>query len=795
MRLIPDGATRRLAAAPALAMVLMVATPLQAQLIDLNLNDSGVAACVPAQNNSASFGTTAGVSEQILALTSPVGQNVFWELAATAGFPTTVSCTPTTTGSGFVTSFTCANGLTVSLPAGATDVASVSSSQPVTVTAPTTASLGTVQFSLTGTIDGGGFESCQNFYTVDLLQPKQAFDLVFVLDKSGSMGSSSGAGTRWGALKTGVLTFLPFIEQAAGGDTPAGSRVGVTFFDTSVNASSTAMFDVLSGGNPSASFANIPTLLNLTPGGWTAMGQGLSDGMTKANNASRPRVVVLFSDGEQNIAPMIAESGCAFVSPATPINPPDCPATSGHKIVTIGIGNPSGTYLSTLENLGGNNRGASLITDNGSTFTGVDAVPSDIGATFQNSIGAALESNSPQSIANFSGKVQPDPAVPGVNALEPFQVNRGAEAVMLSFAFSRDFETPDLLKLVAGMRVTRDGADVLGDFQPRIYGNYSGVITLVANDRMAGSKLRRDLSGEYRVSLSLPPKMRPDLEFRLFAFAEERRLRIAGAPDVRVQKVNDTVDVSVQLDYQNRAIEDADVVVRVFTPGADMGDTLSAGDPVELSGADDAGSPGVQKYDQLVAGDPGFLDRLKLSPNAITMTHQGNGRYTGSFRLPDTVGVVHFVYDVSARNDALFGRLQRHWYESVYARFDTIDLDASELSWSMIDGALVLDATFRRPSGRLLGPGFGSSIRFDGGGPAEALDRQNGSYRFTFADGTTAETPIEVTLLGDTIYSGPAGWGIAAGGHDWLTPPKLYWLLLALLLLILIVVWRRRGGA
>lgn len=693
---------------------------------------------------------------------------------------------------GFATSYDCGNGLSIALPAGADEVTSVTSALPVLVSAAAGSSPGTAQFSLTATEDGGAFHSCQNFYQIDMLQPKQPFDLVFVLDKSGSMDNASSVGTRWDALRTGVETFLPFIVQAADLPTPAGSRMGLTFFDSGVAAISTPMFDILSGpGTPSPEFNNISNLLNLDPNGATAMGLGLQDGIAKANTPTNPKVVVLFSDGEQNRDPRIASDGCNYTSPNGPINP-TCPgADDAHQIVTVGIGSPIDPYYSTLVNLGENNSGSALFTDNGSVFSGTDVVPGDIGATFTNSIGAALEGNSPQQIAYAGGLVQPDLAVP--NALPAFDVNRSVDAVTLSFAFGQRFKTPNLLELFGAMQIAHNGSNVTAEFRPVLFGNSSDVLTLVRDARPAGGA-PRDLEGSYDVTIQLPnSKYKPNLEFRMFAFAEDRRFRATATVDSAVPRVNAPINVDVQLSWLNLGLEGAEVVVRAFVPGADMGELLSGGAPVKLSEAPDAGNPGAQKYDQLVANDPGFLAALALSPNAIGMTDDGGGLYSGTFTLPDTVGAVHLVYDVAADTPDLHGKVQRRWYETIYARFDAIDMDNSDLVASWLDGnALQLDATFRRPSGALLGPGQINAFAIAGADVIERRDLQDGRYQFVI-DVADADQEIKIALAGDEIYAGPAGWG--KGPRTTLErflKNLSWWAILLILLLILLVVWLLR---
>jgi len=324
-----------------------------------------------------------------------------------------------------------------------------------------------------------------------------------------------------------------------------------------------------------------------------------------------------------------------------------------------------------------------------------------------------------------------------------------------------------LLELMAGMTITRDGAPVLSEFQLMITGNFSDVLTLISRKPDTPSA---DVSGTYEVTMTLPSGFKSSLEYRLGVFAEDRNVETRRTLTPAVPAVGHTVDVAVQLNYLNLGIAGANVVVRAFAPGADMGELLSQGNPVPLSSSTDATNAGIQKYDQLAANDPAFLAQLALSPNAIAMTDAGGGLYTGSLTVPDTVGVIQLVYDVAA-DSPVFGKIQRHWTESVYAGFNEVDLANSGLSWRRDEAGLILTFTpLRPPSGK-----------------------KDGTYDITLTT-SDPKAPISVGLFGNEIYNGPAGWG--KGPPRSVIEMALSWpwwlLILILLLLLLLLIWRRR---
>lgn len=767
------------------AALALTAFPAKAQLVDMDLTGGGCPSTA-----SATFDAGVAINEDIQALTPVIGSDVFWTLATPSGDPT--SCTPSDDPAD-TANFVCDNGITVTRPVAVSGVLGdgVTSNDPVTVVSDATVTPGEFTFSLTGLWTDGGaiFNSCTIAYTVEVLEPKDPFDLVFVLDKSGSMNTSSGGDTRWDALETGVSAFLPFIAVAAADPTPSGSRFSMILFDGGIDGNSTPIFDILDGpaaADTTDEFEAIETTLGgISPSGSTAMGAGLQEGIARSSDTSRPRVIVLFTDGEQNVDPEVTLDGCGFENPDSDINPPDCPASDGFKIITVGIGGPSGDYLTTLQALASNNRGSMILTDNGSDFTGAGTVAGDIGGTFQNIIGDALLDNSPQLVAKYAGPVQDgsNPASAG-----PFRVNKKAEAVMLSFAFSQRAEVPNLAQLVGSINVMRDGTNVTQEFTPVINGNFPNVVTLIAPRQSARGGMR-DLSGEYTVGLGpVPDGYKPDLQYRMFAYVEERRFRANSTVDSVVHAAGDPVNVEVDLSYYGQPLDGAQVFLRVLSPDGDMGEVLS-GFSTDIGAQNEDDDIGVLKFNQLASSNPEFLAALALSENAIEMTANGDGNYSASFTLSENVGAVHLVYDVIAENEDHFGTIQRHWYETIYSRFDAIDLEQSALVSTWQDNQLLLDATFRRPNSFLIGPGQARSFDFSGVDVVSRTDNLDGSYQFVL-DTDDADIPIRISLAGETFYEGPAGWGEGPRGGILDMFMDLPWWKWVLLVLIVVIVLR-----
>ncbi len=729
--LIPSGARRRALWILPLALLLAAEAGAAPQDIDIDCAPAPAIHVINVPTGVVVAGQDIGVLD--------AAANVFWDFAVApagcAGGPTSFNC----------------NGVTITLPAGSPG-ASVSNAAKVALASTPTAA-GSFSFQLqVATDDGDGLPACSREYHLVITEP---FDTVFVLDRSGSMSGTSKivppATDRWDALKTGVNAFTPMIASVAA----PGSRFGLTLFGTTVLANNSfpaglVAIDSLLGGLPAAVNAE---LISQSPGGATAMGAGLKDALTDLADPTRPRIVVLFTDGEQNQIPDVDDGGCTFDGGATRVNPLPCPAGAGTiKVVTVGIGSPEADYLTTLQNLAHNNRGHSIITGNAASFTGdCTGNPTD---AFICAIQPTLSGNSPQMIASFSGPLT------GTVNLPAFDVNRFGSQLLLQLSVSRKFETPQLVGLLRGLRIERDGTDVTRLFRPVIVGNFSNSLLLQGDFTAAAVPSE----GSYVVTLQAPSGTAAPLQYRLVAFVDDHRLGFDWQVDPAAPRVGEKWRPTVDLSWLSRPVTDAKVEAVILKPGDDLGDLLARHPfKVDVKEGTDAGSAGVQKYLALL-NDRDFLKRLLPAEQRLTLTHQGGGIYSADFDPGDVSGVYQVLYTVQD-DDPAVGKVQRLAAQSVYVRFGAVDLDASAVATTVSANGVTINFRPATKTGRFVGPGNASAISVTGSGirVRSIADHQDGSYTVELAGDPT--TKISVGMLGDEIYSGPAGgFGLGPDG-------------------------------
>ncbi len=136
------------------------------------------------------------------------------------------------------------------------------------------------------------------------VQPREDNSVVFVLDRSGSMGALAGGGsTRSALMKSAVSTFHALMAT--------GDEIGVVSFDNLVD-------DLLPLTNAGAGLGTTLTGPGLDPRGSTAIGQGIQLGATMLSGATHSnRSMVVLTDGNENVPPYVGDLPAGTVTNRT----------------------------------------------------------------------------------------------------------------------------------------------------------------------------------------------------------------------------------------------------------------------------------------------------------------------------------------------------------------------------------------------------------------------------------------------------------------------------------------------
>ena len=176
------------------------------------------------------------------------------------------------------------------------------------------------------------------------LDERDPVDVALVLDLSGSMLSPACAtcDPKLQVLKDAVELFVQLWTVVAVAD----DRFALNYFRTNISefiVGGNALFPALT--NAGAVIKDVQSQTTV-PANLTAMGGGIQTAVSRLTDATRPRNVILFTDGMQNVNPMvntttfeIANEAGRSNSNVNPTMPPtDLNTALGVKVNTIGVG-------------------------------------------------------------------------------------------------------------------------------------------------------------------------------------------------------------------------------------------------------------------------------------------------------------------------------------------------------------------------------------------------------------------------------------------------------------------------
>jgi hypothetical protein len=621
------------------------------------------------------------------------------------------------------------------------------------------ADAGIIEFRLTST---QGVCTVSDVHELQILH--QPFDLVFVLDISGSMGGSITPGTsKLDKLRMSLQEF--FTSNSS--EIQANDQVAAVYFATQVNQSDGSLVNWGTGG--SSLLAN---MLTAQCGGsicWTAMGGGLQAAFNELTSPANignghTKNIILITDGEQNLNPIVRDDvnpmtiddhptdpyydtyDCG-IAPASP-NPTELNGTNIVKIYTIGIGVPS-SYGQLLEDI-------AIKTDG---ITNLQLTnPHELSDFLANNFLDILRTGSPQIIdyryrTSGSGTIR-----------ESFTVNNDADHITLKLLGDRG--DADFYKF----KVWKDGTEVTGmgttadeDFF-RIY-HAELPISTTEGTIDAGGEWTMEFAGS------------PDREYQAVGIASEHKFRYRCSAGDRQYVTGEALKLEAEVSHLGRNLDDARVTCTVLKPGEDIND-LFANNSVALGtvgradilnkdmkyirktflrqAVNDYSSAASLKASTLMK-NPDIIDLLIPDSHVVNLRYE-NGMYRGSFHETDLNGSYRLIFRIHWE-DKTYGEFVRTESRSVVVRFGTPDMDNTEV-FSIPPSLCYKNWRVAvRPVdkfGRLLGPGFAGDI--DAGRQAWIVDNLEGTYTIVYKNRDLPEdTKVSIKYRGKQFYSGILG--------------------------------------
>ncbi|MGD2035487.1 MAG: S8 family serine peptidase, partial [Bacteroidales bacterium] len=439
-------------------------------------------------------------------------------------------------------------------------------------------------------------------------------DVMLVLDLSGSMLSPAcpACDTKLQVLKDAVELFVRLWSAV----TVPDDRIGINYFKTNITPL-TIGGDVLVPliGNTSTIIPDVQskttTIFDLT-----AMGGGLQSAINTLTDATKPRNIILFTDGMQNVNPMVIkiddsppgefhleidnEPGRtpSNISPTTP--PTVLDDVLDIKINTIGVGT-SPSYIDILADIADETSGLTKITT---------APDNDLRRFYVEELIDVLRDYSPQLLGYRYGSLS------GGSATETFAVSNGAKKLILKCSWKRGTKL-SLTVSKDGVTVPAGNASVNGPYYQIFVFDFKEDTTFTS-----GGEWNMMIKGEEGASYEVAAIVdEPELNY-LFTIGEQK------------QTVGDPLIMDVRLSYDGRPITDAKVRARILSPQIGLGTLISISETPDTVPdnfhAEDNSTPGQIKLQKLLSVNS-FHQKLIPGETVLDLTNNGDGSYSITF--------------------------------------------------------------------------------------------------------------------------------------------------------------------
>lgn len=568
------------------------------------------------------------------------------------------------------------------------------------------------------------------------LEDRTPVDVAMVLDLSGSMLSPacSTCSPKLDVLKDAVELFVQLWTLF----TVPNDRIGTNYFRTNVNEFTIGTDALLPvSANAPAIIADVRSQTTV-PANLTAMGGGIQTAINRLTDATRPRNIIVFTDGMQNVNPMVNTSTFEIADqpgrPASGVSatvpPTDLNTALGIKVNTIGVG-ATPPFVDLL---------SQIATETNGRFKLTTAPDEDLRRFYIEELIDVLRQFSPQLVGYRHGTTT------GATGSETFTTNQTARRVVLKLSWKRG--------AALSFTVEKDGVDVTS-FGRIIEGPFYRIFTIDV-PRAAGPAITSAGNWTMRISGSDPT------QYEAAAIVEDQDLKYEfNMGSARL--VGDSLPLQVKVTFDGLPVTDANVTAQVLTPREALSNLLSTrATPATPAGFQyEPGATDAQRKFQLLLGDNSFRDRLRPSEQPIVFQNNGNGTYSATFSNTSISGPYTVVYRVSGQR-ADIGAYNRTESQTVALTFGNPSATASDLRILSDRKAGGQYDLIVRPVDRLnnfLGPDYGHAIVVTVNGvrvTSTPRDRLDGSYVFPIVTSTSpALTNITITVLGRPLFSGP----------------------------------------
>jgi hypothetical protein len=551
-------------------------------------------------------------------------------------------------------------------------------------------------------------------------------DIMLVLDLSGSMGSPacSGCRNKLPVLQDAVSLFMTLLQSV----TVPADRIGVRYFSSTVTTYP-ASGDLVTPSNQIATDVN-----NQMASGMTAMGGGLQSAINKILlNAIQSRNIILFTDGMQNVNPLVdriddSPPAGAFhlqIAPSTQLD-----LSSGIAIHTIGVG-ATPPFTQMLSDIASKTGGNTYLT------TDPDA---NLQPFFVNTLIKSLRDHTPQLLGYRRGTLG------AKSVAEVFTSNNSSRKMVLALSWKRG----DSLSFHVekdGVDLTDAGRIVRGAF----YQAFVVDVPVTVHNRTIAS------GGDWIMRITGAP----GASYDAMAISDESVLTYEVSVGPADRAVGDPLELHARLAFGGRPISDAAVTATVLKPKRGVGTLLSVNaTPAPPVGFQpEPGATAAQNKMQLLLQNPDLWRSIQPTENTITLQTRGDGNYTSSFTGTNVEGAYTVVFRLEGQRDDV-GKYRRTETVSKSIHFGRPKLSASSLRAEPIgetsDGRRF--RLFFRPRdrfGNYLGPDYADRIGVSLASGTVGTDKKDlvdGGYTVSLLVPRGSDPVVTVTVMDEQLY-------------------------------------------
>jgi hypothetical protein len=552
------------------------------------------------------------------------------------------------------------------------------------------------------------FSSCEIAAPV---APLMATDIYMVLDQSGSMSEpTSGANeTKMKALHDAGDMVTDIVSDYA----QNLFHVGAISF-SSIVTGDTGLLALPAQKGALKNFID-----GLNPTNATAIGQGINAATTNLANSPNQKVVMLLSDGIQNVSPYLA-----LKSPPPGAQVGVTPLPSDIRFYTVALGwNVQDDLFDDLATTGGvpgfYYKGGTDEIKSNFTFWIADVLGLDPAGAFSPGSPARRMRETSQSADTH---YHVNKSVRRVT----FLVNWPDKGNNLQF----ELQTPagTIHPPASSFHPAQGYAEYTVQFPLRGHGPSDHV-------------------GEWVVSVTNNPQQ---LLFTTSALFDDPVLNLQYKTGGDDPIAGQPLPLEARVFENGKAITHLIVKATLDGPGLGIGEALSASTAAPVSPSGDSGSAADRKLAALLRLDPSVLGHAS---NSITLIESEPGVYRAELSPSQTAAAGTYVVTFSVEGHGIvngdFERTQR------FSRCLRLKPEIGNTNMIVTSQAGVFHVTFtpRDRNNFRLGPGWSDSINViaSAGRVGRLVDNLDGSYSTTI-EGATAEPRITITVRGETVH-------------------------------------------